>query len=188
MTTNADLLQTIAGHIRAHSDRAQANFGKLSEVQLNWQPHPDTWSVGVILDHLIVTHQSYFPVLDSIVEGTYKMNFWSRISPFSGLLGRSLIKQLGPDYAKKFKSPPAFRPTHSKVDPGILDEFIACQDRILSILDGLQGRPISKLRMPSPASGFITYPVRDALQVIDVHTARHFQQADRLMAHDEFPA
>jgi hypothetical protein len=145
------------------------------------------WSVGLILDHIVTTNATYFPQLKTIADGSYKMKFWTRFSPFSGIFGRSMVKQLGPDYSKKFVAPPAFRPASSKVHKDILKYFGESQNQLLSFLNRLEAQPIGRLKIVSPASDFITYSLKAALTVIDVHTARHLQQADRLMELSEFP-
>lgn len=188
MSTDTQFLQSTADHVRAHTARAEKTFGTLSESRINWQPHPNVWSVGLILDHLVTTNATYFPQLEAIAEGTYKMKLWTRISPFSGVLGRSMAKNLGPDYSKKYSAPPAFRPSQSKVSPDILEKFNDSQNKILSLLNRMEDVPLERIKIASPATGFITYSLKAALTVIDVHTARHLQQADRLLALPEFPA
>lgn len=188
MSTDTQFLQSTADHVRAHTARAEKTFAEFSVSQLNWQPNPGVWSVGLILNHLVTTNGTYFPQLEAIAAGTYKMKLWTKISPFSGILGRSMIKQLGPDYAKKYTSPPAFRPVQSKVSTEILDQFGESQNQILSLLNRLEDQSLGRIKIASPASGFITYSLKAALTVIDVHTARHLQQADRLIQQSQFPA
>ncbi|HHG83374.1 MAG TPA: DinB family protein [Bacteroidetes bacterium] len=187
MEHNARFLKTIVAALEKNGETAQESFGALSLAQLNWKPDKDVWSVGVILDHLIVTKRSYFPVFKEIVEDKYKMSFWTRWSPFSQVLGKTMVKNLGQNSKRKYATPPAFRSSLSRVEGNIMDQFLIAQGELLELMEGLAEKELRKIRIPSPASSFLTYSCWQALRIIDVHEDRHFQQASRLMELPGFP-
>ena len=185
--TNARFLKATTTSIEKHSQTAKDAVGPLTLTQINWQPNPKVWSVGVVLNHLIVTNRSYLPVLKEIASGTYKMSFWARWSPFSQTLGRTMVKNLGPNPKRKYSSPPAFRPTLSKCDENILQQFLDSQQELLETMRKLESIDLGKIKIPSPASSFLTYSVWHAIRIIDVHEARHMQQISNLMGLPGYP-
>ena len=56
-----------------------AQFGTLTNDQMNWKPNPNTWSIAQNLDHLIVVNETYYPVLSALKEGKYKTPFIAKI-------------------------------------------------------------------------------------------------------------
>jgi hypothetical protein len=72
-------------------ENVKENLGGLSMSQLNYKPEDHTWSIGQCLDHLIVTDQLYYPLFESIADGSYRMSNWEKWSPFSGLFGKLLV-------------------------------------------------------------------------------------------------
>lgn len=57
---------------RQAKEKVQLEFSVLSFEQLNWKPSVESWSIA----HLIASHNAYFPDLEKITKGDYKMNFW----------------------------------------------------------------------------------------------------------------
>ena len=53
-------------------------FGTLTNEQINWKPNSITWSIAQNLDHLIIVNETYYPVLSSLKEGTYKTPFTAK--------------------------------------------------------------------------------------------------------------
>jgi hypothetical protein len=188
MSTHSQLLHQTIESLRNATTRVEDACGSLTDFQLNWRPDPKTWSVGLILEHLITTNRTYFPVFREIAEGKYKMKFWTRISPLSGSLGKSMVKTLGPDTSKTYLSPPAFRPTRSKVDAQVIARFREMQEELIGLIQRMDKVDLDKTKISSPASGFITYSLHHAIRIVDLHEARHLQQADRLIAHPDFPS
>src|SRR5215510_4453254 len=91
-------------------NKVVAEFSNLTTEQFNWKPFPDSWSIAQCLHHLIVSDSSYFPDLKKIINGSYKMSFWQRYSPFSKKLGQKLKKQLREQVTKKMKAPKKIQP------------------------------------------------------------------------------
>jgi hypothetical protein len=58
-----------------------------------------------VLDHLTVSHSIYFPVLQKIALGEYKMNFWESYSPFSAKCGQLLKERVQEQVGKKRRRP-----------------------------------------------------------------------------------
>lgn len=164
-----------------------SEFGSLSNEQLNWKPDAESWSIAQCLDHIVVTDTLYFPVFEAIREGRYKMNFWQKWSPFSGMFGRMLVGQLAEVATKKFKSPPSFRPDSNPIGQEVITRFSKHQDTLIEFIKDLQPGQADKIRISSPASGAVTYSLSHALQMLTQHQYRHLNQAVRVKTRDGFP-
>lgn len=167
---------------------ALAQFGDLKPGQLNWQPGPGRWSVAQCLEHLMITQSTYFPVLDRLAEGTFSPTTWERYSPFSGLLGRMLIRSLDPANTRRTKTVATSRPSESAIGADIVERFALHQDELVARLRALPGtgEPRSVV-ITSPLSRFVTYSLADCLTILVVHGRRHLAQAQRVTATAGFP-
>jgi hypothetical protein len=58
---------------------AKMTFGTLTNVQLNWRPSSDRWSVAQCFDHLITTNQGYVPVIENVLAA--KTDLLARDAP-----------------------------------------------------------------------------------------------------------
>lgn len=162
----------------------EALCGPLTVDQLNWTPGPGRWSIAQCLDHLITTNALYFPVFDAMATGRYTPPLWARLSPFSGFLGRFLIRSLDPANAKPITTVPAAEPSSSALPADIVARFVAHQRELIRRLRALPATldPAST-KMASPLAGAVTYSLTDCLQIIAVHERRHLGQATRV--HDQ---
>ncbi len=57
---------------------AEQSFGHLSVRQLNSKPHPEQWSVGQCLHHLVTSNSTYFPIFEKIIAGEKGATLWER--------------------------------------------------------------------------------------------------------------
>lgn len=159
-----------------------AEFSALSEAELNTKPNENTWSIGEVLEHLMVTNTSYFVQFDNILAGNFRPGLWQKINPFTKWMGKKVLSDLSPEAAKKFKVLPAFKPVRSTLPANVLNEYLIHTEQVLKYMDALQNRLPEKTVISSPAAEVVTYTVQDALRIITIHTARHLQQALRVKA------
>ena len=159
------------------SEQARQEFSYLTIDQLNWKLHPDKWSIGQCLDHIITANSTYFQVFESIINRKYKSDLWSRLSPFSDYFGNFLIKTLGPERRKVYRSPKVFRPSQSEITPDITGRFIKHNKELISRLNQIIELGFENIVIHSPASFFVTYKVSHAIAIIARHEERHLLQA-----------
>ncbi|MGH9802181.1 MAG: DinB family protein [Blastocatellia bacterium] len=186
MKTDMSLPETL-NETEAITRDVQSTFGQLSAEQLNWKPNADSWSVAQCLEHLMLAHGQMLAVFDQVLNGTKPARFIERLPFWSSLWGPMMIKMLVPDSTKKFKAPPAGQPSVSKLDPQIVSQFAAHQRDAAEKIKAIESRGLANVVMTSPFAGFITYSLLDACRIIAVHGRRHFEQARRVMAAEEFP-
>ena len=158
----------------------ESEFGLMNEVQLNWKRDPDSWSIAQCIDHIIVSNQKYFPVLESVVTGKHKMTFWERKNPLTHYTGKQMINTLGPVVSKKFQAPKLFLPSRSDLKPTIINDFIEHQKKLCTLLKKLIDPKFEKVVITSPVAALLTLKLTDVLQIIVAHEERHLQQMIRV--------
>ena len=168
-------------------DKVKSAFSNISLEQLNWKPTPKSWSIAQCLDHLIISHNSYFPDLKKITEWTYKMNFWERYSPFSGVFGRMLKDQLKEQVRRKMKAPKIIQPSVSKMNIEVFERYYNSLDVFLEYISNCRNIDIDKIIINSPTISIVTYSLRDAFQFLIQHEHRHINQAIRVKSGENFP-
>lgn len=173
-----------AGRIR---DEAKATFGQLSPSELNWKRSPEEWSIGQCFDHLILTNQPYFPVIEKIAAGRHEMRLWERVPLLPGLFGKLVLGAVSPESARKVKARKGFMPAASDVDGQIISRFAQHQDELMRLMKATQALDAEKIIITSAISPVVIYSLLDGYRILVTHERRHFQQAERVMAAEEFP-
>lgn len=168
-------------------DEALATFGNLTPVQINWKPGADEWSIGQCLDHLILTNRPYFPVFEKIAAGEYSRTPWERVPLLPALFGRLIVGAVSPKSTRKVKARPKFMPASSDVGGDIITEFARQQDELVRLMKATEKLPIEKIVIRSAVASLVTYSLLDGYRILVTHERRHFMQAERVMASEEFP-
>jgi DinB superfamily len=174
-------LSTVLAQGRLVADETNRAFGQLSAEQINWKPSGAEWSVGQCFDHLIISNRPYFTIIEEIRRGRRRQSVWERMPLLPRLFGRMLIWTLRPDAGRKVKARPAFYPSNSHIDVGIIAEFLDQQDRLLKLMEATRGLDLQGIVMTSPVVRQITYTLMDAYRIIVVHEQNHFVQAKQVM-------
>ena len=167
--------------------KVQNEFSGISFQQLNWKPSRESWSIAQCLNHLIISGNSYFLVLNKITEGSYQMNFWEKYSPFSKILGRLMKGQLKEQVGRKMKAPGKFLPAQSSINIEILERYYKNLDEFLGLVSKCVNVDIDKTIITSPVVSIVTYSLRDALQLLVQHEHRHINQGIRVKINVNFP-
>ena len=181
-------LSSLLEQLKAVAADAQKTFGALSQMQINWKPSPDQWSVGQCFEHVMTTNDTYLPVLERVARGEHKTHIWARISPLSGFFGKMAISMLAPEGKRKFKAPSKLQPSSSNIEPGVVAKFAEHQARLASLLEATRGTNLGKVYIMSPVALLVTYSLSDAMLATIAHERRHFEQARRVTCAEGFPS
>lgn len=185
--TDEDFIKALLQRGQEAKDKVKLEFSGISSKQLNWKPLPESWSIAQCLDHLIVSDSSYFPSLEKVTEGNYKMSFWERYSPFSGILGRIFKNQLQEEVRRKLTAPKKFQPSASSMKIEIIDDYHKNLATFLAYVTNCRNIDLDKTIITSPVVGMITYSLRDVLHFLVNHEHRHINQAIRVKRDEKFP-
>jgi len=185
--TDEIFIKAIQQKTKEAKDKVKFEFSDISLDQLNWKSSPGSWSIAQCLDHLIIADRSYFSDLKKITEGTYKMSFWEKHSPFTGLCGRIMKDQLRERVKKKMTAPKKLQPTISDKSLDIIDTYYENLDTFLELISNCKNVDIDKTIITSPIIRIVTYSLRDALYFLVQHEHRHINQAIVVKANEKFP-
>lgn len=185
--TDEVFIEAILQKGKEAKDKVNLWFSDISPEQLNWKPSPESWSIAQCLDHLIITDSSYYPALEKIREGTYKMNGWERYSPFTSLCGRIMKDRLKERVTKKMTAPRVFQPAASEIKLDIIEQYHKNLDAFIRYVSNCRKIDIDKTIITSPAIKIVTYNLRDAFSFLIQHEHRHINQAITIKENENFP-
>ena len=179
-------INQITAAMKQVADDAKANFGNLSSEQLNWKPSEKGWSVGQCFEHIIKTNEQFYPEFEKLASGMRKNTIFQSYSPFSGMMGRFLIKAVSED-SKKSKAPSKNIVPPSDISGDIIDRFATHIDGVTERIGKCAAVDRTKTVVSSPFLSVFTYKLDDAYTVLVEHTKRHFRQAKRVIESEGFP-
>jgi len=186
MKNSDKLLQIFLSEAPLLIDTANKQFSGLSEMQINWKPSEEKWSIGECIDHLVVTHKLYNskikelqPLFDKFGEGSFMFKH-----TFSG---RMILKYVDPNSTSKSKTFKVFKPSMSNINTSIIRSFYEEVETMISFAGKLHGADLTKLKISSPVTKLLRMNVGDALLINLYHDKRHLNQAEKIINETKFP-
>jgi hypothetical protein len=126
---------------------AQNLLDDLTDLQFNWRPSPNRWSIALCIDHLLVTGRNS---LSHIHETTHEARSKGLFSggPFRyGIIERWFVRQMEPQGRMKFKAPKPYMPTADWFDVEIATSFYALQEEFLQCIEEANGIDLSRVKV-----------------------------------------
>ena len=183
-----NLLEAIKAESKKNSDAARVLAADLTEVQLNWKPAPEQWSIAQCLEHLAITSGKFDEYFSRAIERArkkYPVSTPPKYKP--SMLGGWLARQVDPVGGRNFHAPRVFRPTPSSDIQDALDQFLNQQTRFMDFVQQSTGIDYNKTRLRSPVTPLMRYSLADAFVITILHGRRHLAQARRVREMTEFP-
>lgn len=172
----------IISELEKISVNAQEVFGILSIEQINWKPNGKSWSIGQCFEHLIITNNLYLPIIQKVIEGKHRNNFFSKIPFSTDLIGALMKNSLNPEQKRKMKTFKIFEPVLSNISESIIGDFSQNNEKLISMIEACQGLNIDKIKIPEPLSPALNLRLSDAFEILLMHEKRHFLQAERVLS------
>jgi len=176
----------ITSELDAADACANAVAGGLTVDQLNWKPRPGAWSVGQCVEHLCRSNEVYaLAIAESL--GVAPTGAVDEIAP--GWFGRWFIRTyIEPTtQQRRARAPRKTAPIAARIDPSILDRFIASNAAVRDIAARARGHDVNRVRFRNPFVPLIRFTIGTGLQVIARHNHRHLLQAERVRHSASFP-
>lgn len=164
------------------TDLFRAEFSHLDSGIMNWKPAPDRWSIAQNLQHLIAVNESYFPIIEQVRAGSYKVPWPGRIGFMHRFFGKFILKGSGPDRRRKIKTFPIWQPTASELPADALEQFIGHQEKLARWMASCADLVENGTLISSPANRNIVYSLATAFDIIIAHEKRHLEQAREVLA------
>jgi uncharacterized damage-inducible protein DinB len=153
----------------------------LTEAQMKWKPGPDRWSVLEVAEHLTVSEQEIFRIIQQQVKGKENPEKRTEIRVKDEEIAARMA-----DRSRKFQAPETIRPSgrwNSMEE--LTAEFKQRRDRTIRYVEKTE-EPLRSHVFAHPAFGAL-----DAYQwfmLVAGHTERHVRQMLEVKATDGFPA
>lgn len=187
VTREQDMIGQLLDEVENIRARARRLTAPLTPTQLAWLPPNGGWSVGQVLEHLLISDQSYLVPMRALIERARAGA--SSQSPAAWrptLAGRFLIRSLGPRGTRKLPAPKIYRPGPvARAD--VVGAYLRNIDEIEALLRTSRGLDLGRLRMASPVSRLIRVHVGDGFSIIAVHAQRHLGQIERIQTSVGYP-
>lgn len=186
MLSSHQIIQACIKATQANIETAKKSFSHLSDIQFNWKSHPDSWSVGECLSHLLNSNGLYLIKIENILNSlptgskkdfSYKQSF----------MGKLIVKGVDPSNVKKTKTFKVFFPSSSDIQKNIIDKYVSSSMKLIELCDNMTHLDLKKINLSSPVNKLIRLNLGDPLMIIPKHDERHLNQAERVMNLKDFP-
>jgi len=152
-------------------------FSGLNLEELNFKPNETTWSIAQCIDHVIVTNEQYFKIIEKVNTGNYQSHWMAKVPFLHGFFGKMILKSVGPEtISRKSKTFQVFEPSKSALKANVLDRFKLMQLQLKAYISEINSDKYPKI-ISSPVSGYVVYSISTAIDIIIAHEERHFLQA-----------
>ena len=164
--------------------RIRAAVSTVPPEAMRRPPATGGWSIAEVLEHLIVSADSYLEMLRPVVarkdgarvEGTA---VW-KPTIMGGLLASSLRNE------RKLPAPAIYKPGPNP-RPEVLAEFLRRQEEVGRLIADAGDMDWRRVRLRSPVLNWLRMNLGDALTVLVVHAQRHAAQIERVKASHRDP-
>ncbi|MFI5207731.1 MAG: DinB family protein [Gemmatimonadales bacterium] len=158
----------------------------LTDEQLAWS-RPDSWSIGQLFEHLVITSDSYCSKMRGRVFDAHAPHAMveTEVEWEPSLMGWMMVKRLRSP--RPMPAPRIFAPdTKGRVE--VVNAFIQRQANLTYLLRASAALHWNRVRVTSPVNALIRLNLGDAFQILIVHAQRHIGQMAQLREMDLFPS
>jgi DinB superfamily len=164
---------------RAVIERIRDVVSGVPEAERSRRPPNGGWSIGEVLEHLIVSADSYLERLRTIIPHRGQTSpdasrMW-KPSLMGGLLVRSFRSP------RKMRAPKIYKPGPTP-RARVLDEFLQRQEEAGRLIAQSADMDWHRVRFVSPVTSLVRMNLGDALTVLVAHAERHAVQIERVRA------
>ncbi len=162
---------------------------ELDAEQFDWQPAPEKWSIGLVVEHLNTTnHELLGPLQRAVADA--RARGVKGAPPFKyGWLGRWFLDELAPPVKRPAHTPAKYVPEKRGdfAKDAVLAEYGRQHEELLKLLADSEGVHLGRVQVRSPALWLLRLPVGIWLASIPAHGARHLLQARAVREQVGFP-
>ncbi len=148
---------------------------ELSGERLAWRPPDGGWSIGEVLEHLVISSRLYLERMRPLIGSADRATGSAEWRPT--LVGRWLVRSM--TSPRRFPAPKLFRPAPAPRDR-VLAAHVEDLREVRAMLDRAAEIRWRALRLSSPVSRIMRLNLGDCFALLVRHAERHGRQIDRL--------
>ena len=150
----------------------------LSDAQLRWAPPTGGWSIGQVLEHVIVAADSYLARMRALIyRPGAPLTLAAQHDWEPTLTGSLLVGTLKSQ--RKWPAPKIWR-VGPEPRANVTRESLTRQQAVLTLLRAAADLDWDRIRFRSPANRLIRLNLGDGFTVLVVHGQRHALQMERV--------
>jgi DinB superfamily len=154
---------------------------EISDTEWNYRPSPSEWSVGLVAEHIVLTQDAIFSIIEKSLAQTPNPDWESKTAGKEKVLERVLPNRTG-----RAQAPIAVRPSGKLKCDEIIKQFKQSRSKILEFAERT-GLPLKAHTYDNPFPIFNTLNAYDWLLYIPLHTTRHNKQIAEVKASAGYP-
>lgn len=212
MTHTERLHRTVEGLRKQRAALIQGLEG-LSQPQFDFKPAPDSWSVGEVVHHVVLTETVFHRYMSDLLRSGTPEQGASRTIPFrelpmgpqaippavlglapvlmpfsimSGFMPKSLQAALLANPLVKVRTAPAVEPSHGISREDLRTLLDQARRNTLQLLEPVKDWNLTRFRWFHPLMG--GHDIYGTLDLIASHDRRHTAQIERVKQDPKFPA
>jgi hypothetical protein len=135
------------------------------------------WSVGQIFKHLILVNESYYPIIQSVWRGTYKLPLIGSSNFIVDQIGRIILKAVSPTNTRKKRTCSIWDPEKTSTTDDIINSFLIHQEELKKFIRSCADLVELNVVISSPVNRYIVHRIGKAFEIIVTHEERHMNQA-----------
>jgi hypothetical protein len=184
------MTEELSGYLRqieAVKREAEVFLAGMTDVQFNWRPGSERWSIAQCFDHLNVATRRTFPAFDRAIADARARGL-SAPGPFRyGWFTRWMVGSMEPPVKRRQRTFKIFLPAQETPLAATLAEFRTVQDHLADRVRTADGLDLKRARVISPVSRLLRLPLGAYFAFVIAHDRRHLWQASNVRAAPEFP-
>ena len=169
-------------HLTTTRDQVLAESAKLTDAQWTFKAAPDRWSVGEVVQHLVLAEPFLFDAQQKLISGPP-----ATAEQLAAAKGKEeMIRKVIPDRTKKVQAPEPLQPTTATKVGGQAETVAAFRDRRAKTIDYATNTK-DDLRGHISDSPLGSLDAYQWLVFIAAHSERHLAQIREVKADPKFP-
>lgn len=180
-------LDSYADQLLSIRQDATGLMSGLSDVQFNWKPSLERWSMAGCFDHLNLSAAKLFvPSIDAAIA-TARANGLKSNGPFVySAFERWCVRTNDAPPRMRFKAPKPVQPSANKRVEAVRAEFLRWQDEFARRLREADGLDLRRAKHKSPIP-LVKWSLGAFFQLMLSHERRHIWQARQVRQNPAFP-
>lgn len=155
----------------------------LSQVEFNWKPSPQKWSIAECMQHLLIVYGKYQIQLPQNITPLAPKDP-SRKTVKSSFMGRIFKSFVNPEKKRKTPAPKSLQPpTKSDYPLTLQNQFMDYLQELMRFIEKADALELdlNKIKIKSSVTALIKFNLGDYFEIESMHNRLHLKQMKRVL-------